>query len=175
VFATSYDDHAMEAFNANAVAYLLKPIELPRLTAVLDRLRRILPSDGDRVSDQRSVLRLATQARNLDRIVGRKQGRLLLLRPVDILWFQLDQGIVRAHTQESDYWANYQLNELEQALDGAMFFRARREILVNLSQVKSLRSHEGSTFALVMNDPGETQIIVSERRAKDLRTRFPGL
>jgi DNA-binding LytR/AlgR family response regulator len=48
IFATSYDEHALEAFEANAIAYLLKPVEVERLTAALERARRLLASEAER-------------------------------------------------------------------------------------------------------------------------------
>ena len=174
IFATSYDEHALEAFDANAIAYLLKPIEPDRLTNALERARRLLGSDKERAENDDRVHELAVSGK-LHRIVCRKQNRFLLVDPTEILWFYIDEGIVRAQTASENYWANYQLNQLEAGLDPELFFRARREVLVNLSKIKSVKPYDGSTFALVMTDPHETELLVSERRAKDLRSRFPGL
>ena len=175
IFATSYDDRALDAFNANAIAYLLKPIELDRLASALDRARRLLASDKERAEDEVRVKSLEVSEQRLHRIVCRKHNRFLLLDPTEILWFYIDGGTVRAQTSSENYWVNYQLNQLEAGLDPELFFRARREILVNLSQVKSVRPYDSSTFVLVMTDPRETELLVSERRAKDLRFRLPGL
>jgi two-component system, LytTR family, response regulator len=175
IFATSYDDYALEAFDANAIAYLLKPIEIPRLTSALERVRRLLDSEKERAEDEEHIQALAVSTKQLNRIVCRKHNRLVLIDPAEILWFYIDEGIVRAQTTTENYWANYQLNQLEAGLDPELFFRARRETLVNLSKVKAVKPYDGSTFALVMNDAQETELVVSERRAKDLRSRLPGL
>ena len=175
VFATSYDEHALEAFEANAIAYLLKPIEIDRLTAALERARRLLASESERNEDELRVQALADSGKRLQRIVCRKANQLILLDPSEILWFYIDGGIVRAQTVTENYWVNYQLNQLETGLDSETFFRARREVLVNLSKVKSVKPYDSSTFMLVMSDPNETELLVSERRAKELRQRLPGL
>ena len=175
IFATSFDEHALEAFDANAIAYLLKPIEVERLTSAVDRARRLLGSDKERAEDEQRVQAMAVSGKRLQRIVCRKHNRLVLLDPTEILWFYIDGGIVRAQTASENYWANYQLNQLEAGLDPELFFRARREVLVNLSKIRSLKPYDGSTFVLVMSDPHETEVLVSERRAKDLRSRLPGL
>ena len=133
IFATSYDEHALQAFDANAIAYLLKPVESERLTTALERARRVLGSDKERAENEERVQQLAVSGKRLHRIVCRKQNRLLLLDPAEILWFYIDGGIVRAQTASENYWANYQLNQLEGGLDPELFFRARREVLVNLS------------------------------------------
>jgi DNA-binding LytR/AlgR family response regulator len=175
IFATGYDDYALEAFEANAVAYLLKPIEAPRLMSALERVRRLLASDQERAEDEERVQAIAASSKQLNRIVCRKHNRLILIDPAEVFWFYIDGGIVRAQTATENYWANYQLNQLEGGLDSEVFFRARRETLVNLTKVKSIRPYDGSTFALIMSDPQETELIVSERRAKELRSRLPGL
>jgi two-component system, LytTR family, response regulator len=175
IFVTSYDEHALEAFEANAIAYLLKPVEMERLTTALERARRLLSSEHERAEDEMHIHALADSSKRLHRIVCRKNNRLLLLDPGEILWFYIDSGIVRAKTVSDNYWVSYQLNRLEDGLDPELFFRARREILVNLLKVKSIKPYDRSTFMLVMADPQETELLVSERQAKELRSRLPGL
>ena len=70
---------------------------------------------------------------------------------------------------------NYQLAQLENGLDSETFFRARRELLVNLRKVKSIKPYDRSTFVLTMMDDAATKLMVSERQAKELRLRLPGL
>lgn len=175
VFATSYDDYALEAFNANAVAYLLKPIEEPRLAVALERAQKLLSSAEGREENERNIRSVSAHGRLLRRIICRKVNRLIPVNTDDVLWFQIQDGIVRAQTTQENFWTNYQLVQLESDLDPEMFFRARRETLVNLFRVKSIKPIDGSTFALVMADEKETEIVVSERRARELRERLPGL
>ena len=101
--------------------------------------------------------------------------RLLLLDPAEIYFFFIDHGIVRAKTAADTYWVNYQLGELEEALEAARFFRAHRSTLVNLAHVKEIRPDFRSTFSLLMADASKTVIEVSERQARALRERIPGL
>ena len=84
-------------------------------------------------------------------------------------------GIVRVRVEHDTFWVNYQLGELEQALASRGFFRARRSSLVNLKRVKEIRSDPRSSFVLVMRDAKNTEVEVSERQGRVLRTRIPGL
>jgi len=111
----------------------------------------------------------------LQQIVARKRDRFVLLRPDEIVLFQMDSGIVKARTANDSYSINYQLAELEEGLPAGVFFRARREVLVNLSKVKEIRPFFKSSFLLTMADAAQTEISVSERQAKALRLRLPGL
>ena len=92
-----------------------------------------------------------------------------------ILWFQVRDGIVHATTAKDSFWVNYQLAELEAALPPGEFFRARREVLVNMSRIKEIKPYFKSSFLLVMSDAASTEIAVSERQARPLRQRLPGL
>lgn len=175
VFATSYDQHALAAFEANAVAYLLKPIEEERLAIVMERLKRLLASADDRMLEKERLSAVTTETARLHRLVCRKGNRVMLFDPAEILWFYIDGGIVRARTATDTYWVNYQLHQLETGLNSEVFFRARRDILVNLDGVKGIKPFDRSTFVLVMNDSQGTEVQVSERQAKELRQRLPGL
>jgi DNA-binding LytR/AlgR family response regulator len=176
IFVTGYDQHALAAFDANALAYLLKPVEPERLAIAVERARRLDASTGEREEEKERILRATRVAPEaLRHIVCRKHGRYLLV-PVDqILWFQVQDGIVRAKTVGDSLWVNYQLAELESRLPLDLFFRARREVLVNLSLVKEIRPYFRSSFLLVMSDTASTEIAVSERQARPLRQRLPGL
>jgi two-component system, LytTR family, response regulator len=135
----------------------------------------LLSAEAERTADEQRVQALAGAGKRLHRLVCRKAHSVILLDPQEILWFYIDGGIVKAKTTTETYWVNYQLAQLEAGLDSGTFFRARREVLINLSKVKSIKPYERSTFMLVMADPAETELLVAERHAKELRQRLPGL
>lgn len=176
VFVTGFDQHALEAFEANALAYLLKPVEKERLAAVIDRAASICEYEKLRSEEDRRVTE-ATQtiARCLRQIVGRKRDRIVLLSPDDVYFFSAESGTLKARTSDDVFTVNYQLSELESGLAESNFFRARRAVLVNLGRVKEIRPYFKSSFLLIMNDATQTEIQVSERQAKLLRQRIPGL
>jgi DNA-binding LytR/AlgR family response regulator len=174
IFTTGYDQHAMAAFDANALAYLLKPIEPERLSLAIERSSKLCSASAEKEKERESILRATGEApKTLRKIVCRKNGRALLVPAEQILWFQVQDGIVHATTAKDSFWVNYQLSELEAALPE--FFRARREVLVNMSRIKEIRPYFKSSFLLVMSDAASTEIPVSERQARPLRQRLPGL
>ena len=176
IFATGYDQHALAAFEANALAYLLKPVEPERLAQALERASRLSGAPQEREREREHLLRAMRQSpAKLRQIVCRKGERLILMTPSQIFWFEVEDGIVKAHTGSETFWVNYQLGELEGALPEETFFRARREVLVNLARIKEIRPYFKSGFLLIMSDVAETEIVVSERQAKSLRRRIPGL
>ncbi len=172
IFVTGYDQHALAAFDANALAYLLKPVEPERLAQAVDRAGKL----ADPARERERILRAARETpKTLRQIVCRKRDRLVLTPPTQIFWFQVEDGIVKAHTAADTFWVNHQLAELETALPAEDFFRARREVLVNLAHIKEIRPYFKSGFLLVMADAAATGIVVSERQARSLRQRIPGL
>jgi two-component system, LytTR family, response regulator len=176
IFVTGFHEHAMAAFDANAIAYLLKPIEAERLREMVERAWRLHQFADDRAQVTDQIHRFSAGVpRNFQQIVARKLDRFLLLDPTDVVYFYIDHGIVRARTSSDTVWVNYQISDLEQGLTDFSFFRAHRSSLVNLRRVKEIRPAARSAFMLVMDDPASTQIEVSERQARALRTIIPGL
>jgi len=176
IFVTGYDQHALAAFEADALAYLLKPVAKERLAQVLDRARKFNGSPEENAREREHVLQVARESpKDLRHVVCRKRDRMLLLVPENILWFASEDGIVKAHTDSEVYWVNYQLAELEASLPESMFFRARREVLVNVNHIKEIRPYFKSGFLLIMNNTPATEIVVSARQVHPLRKRIPGL
>jgi two-component system LytT family response regulator len=176
IFVTGFHEHALEAFRARAIAYLLKPIEEDHLQEMIERAGRLLGSVPSREQEHQNVNRLlGEELPPMEQIVVRKANRVFLLDPEEALFFYMDSGIVRVRVENDTYWVNYQLGELEQALVSRGFFRARRSSLVNLKRVKEVRSDPRSTLVLVMGDARNTEVEVSERQGRALRARIPGL
>lgn len=175
IFVTGFHEYAMKAFEAKAVAYLLKPIETDRLREMVERAWRLhCFSEGRDIHDGEVKAVLSAASNGLEHIVARKLDRLLLLDPREVMFFHMDNGVVRAKTSGDSFWVNYQLSELEAGLSSAGFFRAHRSTLVNLKAVKEIRP-DVRTFVLVMSDSAHTEIEVSERQGRLLRERIPGL
>ncbi|MGF6851497.1 two-component system LytT family response regulator [Paraburkholderia sp. UCT70] len=176
IFVTGYDEHALRAFQAQALAYLLKPVEAEVLDAMVERAYGI-QSYRERRAEHDDKVRgaLNQMPRAARHIVARKAGHLLLLEPSDICYFWMDAGILRVQTEAGHYWVNYAIGELEATLSESGFFRAHRGVLVNLHKVLEIRPTARSSFQFVMNDRNRTVIDVSERQGRALRSRIPGL
>lgn len=168
IFATAFDEHALAAFEANALGYLLKPINRERLQQSIARALQLIPNQSQANSEQQR-LRSVAQAAPLAQLVARKRDRFILLRPDQVVFLRVEDGLVRLHTETENYWTDYQLNDLEARLPAPPFFRAHRAVLVNLRKVKELAPFAKSTFLLLLNDHAATEIQVSERQAKKLR------
>lgn len=176
IFVTGYDEHALQAFEANALAYLLKPVEPERLAVVIARAERITRGSPREAQERRTVEKVAHAVPLvLRQIVARKREARILLSPNDVVFFAAEDGVVKAHTASDCLWVNYQLAELEAGLPPEQFFRAHRKAIVNLNQVAQIQAYFKSSFLLHMADAAHTEIAVSTRQSKLLRERIPGL
>jgi DNA-binding LytR/AlgR family response regulator len=175
VFATAYDEYALAAFEANAVGYLLKPINRERLAHAVERAQKLLLSDAQ-ADDERARIRQVVKAAapSLQQIVARKRDRFILLDLDQVFFFRVEDGLVKVKTDGESYWTDYQLAELESRLPDPPFFRAHRAVIVNLRKVKEIAPFFKSSFLLIMNDRDASQIQVSERQSKKLRELLQG-
>ena len=142
---------------------------------MVDRALVLINSTTSRGAEDEKVQRLIAESpRQMQQIVARRGNRIFLINPGDAAFFYMDAGIVRMRVGTETYWVNYQLGELEDALQAHGFFRAHRSSLVNLARVQELRV-DPRTIVLVMDDPSHSEVEVSERQARILRARMPGL
>ncbi len=179
VFVTGFDQHALQAFEAQALAYLLKPVDAEKLAAVVDRAVKICAYQDLRDQETERVSVAAANAEPaplvLNQIVGRKRDRIVLLAPKDIVFFAVEDSIVKARTASDLYTVNHSMADLGAGLESHNFFRARRSGLVNLNAIREIQPYFKSSFLLKMAEEPSSEIQVSERQAALLRKRIPGL
>ena len=145
IFATGYDQYALAAFEANAIGYLLKPINRERLGQAIERAYKLSLSETQ-VEEERARLReVVHQVTPLEQIVARKRDRFVLLPLEQIFFLRVEDGLLRAQTEAESYWTDYQINELETRLPHPPFFRAHRAVLVNLRKVKEIAPFDKNT------------------------------
>ncbi len=175
IFATAYDQYALDAFEANAVSYLLKPINRERLAKAIERACNLKASE-QQTAEEHSRIRQMTKsaAPALEQIVARRRDRFVLLRLEQICYFEISDGTVKVKTDTDSYWTDYQMNDLESRLPDPPFFRAHRSAIVNLSKVKEIAPTSKSSYLIVVNDQTGSEIHVSERQSKKLRQLLQG-
>ncbi|MBL8236359.1 MAG: response regulator [Bryobacterales bacterium] len=157
IFATAYDQYAIRAFEANAVDYLLKPIEADRLSLAVARLR-------ERQSSLDAFLRSRPP---LKRLVGKRLQRLHVLPVEQIEYFLADGELVFAVTAAGRHMLNTTLRDLESRLAPDQFIRIHKSAIVNLSHVAELDPDSRSSGSVRLLS-GES-IELSRRYAARLR------
>jgi DNA-binding LytR/AlgR family response regulator len=171
VIVTAYDQHAIQAFEAGAVDYLLKPVTEPRLRKALDRVRQLY---GNRLEIAESLAQLG--ATNFEppatartrKIAGRKGEDYFLLDIEEVLAFQADGELVWIITGQQRFLATQSLRSLEERLKGQPFRRVHRNAILNINHVRKMSSMSSQRWLLTLNNGQE--LMVSKRQAHGIRT-----
>ena len=189
IFVTAFDRHAIEAFEVNAVDYLLKPVDPGRLETALQRVRRRImverPANGATPGDE-SGAGVATRVTRLDiekiiQAVAERQSRrerlaikvgerFLLVQSDDVIHASMADDVItvvtRQHTGASSYRT---LDELQTRLDPTIFWRVHRAHLVNINMIKEIVPWFSRNYILRMKDEKATEIPVSRTQTRRLR------
>jgi two-component system LytT family response regulator len=158
VFTTAYDQYAVQAFNVNALDYLLKPIEPERLATTLDKLQATLP-----------VRHEATGDSWLEQLFVRDGPRCWFIPLREVSVIGADGNCVRLQWGKERPLLARSLTVLEGKLDPRRFFRANRQQLINLDLVRSVELGVGGRLHVQFTDGREVQI--SRRQARKFRER----
>src|SRR3954470_3476132 len=170
VFVTAYDDHALAAFDVNAVAYLLKPVVEDRLRTVVSRIERLLAAPGEASAEDARVRAAAgATPKPLHHVLAVQRDRYLLIPSSEVCFFQVEDGVTHVKTTTASYRTNYAIGDLEARLASPPFFRAHRSTIANLDQVAAISPMFKGSLMLTMKDSTGSEIQVSERQAKRVR------
>ncbi len=171
VFVTAYDQYAIEAFEVNAVDYLLKPVEQARLEQALQRVARRISSDSPLNEQLAKILRIVGERQSRrDQMAVKVGDRYLLVRADDIIFASLTGDAISIVTNSLSGTSNYRtLDELQARLDPEVFWRVHRSHLVNITKIKEIVPWFSRNYILRMNDSKATEIPVSRSQTKRLR------
>ncbi|WP_321472590.1 response regulator [uncultured Paludibaculum sp.] len=169
VFCTAHDQYAVEAFELNAVDYLLKPINRARLAQALDRIRTLPPSGTqDEALDRAARPRGTTPARFL----ARKGAQYVVIGEDRVQYFGSEGSLTRLTSDQGEYWMDPSLNDLERRLDATRFFRISRAALINLNAVTQVEAEAGGGGHVTLRN--NVRLEVSRRRFRELLNSLAG-
>jgi two-component system, LytTR family, response regulator LytT len=177
VFATAFDHYAVQAFDVNAVDYVLKPFDKARISKAIGRAKRMLDSHisaSEKLEQLMNQLGAAKQnSTQRAKLLVKSQQRLLLIAAEDLIWAAIQDGLISVMTRDVEGSSNYRtLEELNSALDSESFWRPHRSYLVNIHHIKEVVPWFKSSYMLKMNDKKQTEIPVSRQQTKRMRELF---
>ena len=175
-FVTAFDDHAIKAFELNALDYLLKPVELSRLQQTFQRAAERMKQHDWR-SDEAERVNEAAAAYDaprlglIERIPVRKRGEIFLISVSDVAVISADGELLHITTTDGDRFdINYRLKDIELRLDPQRFMRLSRSAIVNADHVTSIVPVPGGTYIVTMCNGVE--LSSSRTQSKIMRDRF---
>jgi DNA-binding LytR/AlgR family response regulator len=168
VFVTAYEEYAVSAFDAQAVDYVLKPVQPERLRRTVERLRRTISEEPAPEADERTLARwrtllaagtgaAASATAPLRHItVGDAGGGTVRLIPIDeIVYFEAADKYVRVLTADQEHLIRTPLRQLLPQLDPQQFWQVHRAIVVRVSAIKSVHRDEGGRLHLELRERDE--------------------
>src|SRR5882672_6843859 len=167
VIVTAYDQFAIQAFEAGAVDYLLKPVGQERLAEAVERARRLTAREAIERIAQLQEIGDAPAGPRTKRIVGKAGEEYFLLSADEIYAFQADGDLVWILTAKRKYLATQTLKVLEQRLADGGFRRIHRSALVNVDHVRKMSALSSQRWLITLNNGQE--FIASKRQARSVR------
>ena len=158
IFTTAYDRHAVKAFEAHALDYLLKPFDHERLHQAVDRARNELLKTKDRDATQRILqylLETRQQSSGHRRLIVRTGGRVVFLSFDEIDWVEAAANYVRVYVGKQAYLLRRGIGEIAERLDPAQFIRIHRSAIVNVQKIKELEPVNSGEYIVTLKDGRE--------------------
>lgn len=168
IIVTAYDKHAIEAFDAGAIDYLLKPVKSARLADSLQRATRLAGRPAALAEHSARLHEVAAPRK----IVGRVGEEYLLLKPEEVFAFQAEGDVVWIVTAKQRFLATMTLRALQEKLQGLPFQRVHRNALVNLAHIRKMAALSSQRWLLTLQNNQE--FIVSKRQARAVREILNG-
>ena len=172
VFVTAYDQHAIRAFEANALDYLLKPFSDERFETMLTRVKRRrddlhLREFGQSVA--RVIAMQSTETQYLDRLAVKVDGITRFVRVRDIEWIEAAGVYVTLHTLGKELLYRASLTELAQSLDPIRFLRIHRSVIVNIESIVQLEPLSHGEFEVLLKDGTHSRVSRTYRNSLEKR------
>jgi two-component system LytT family response regulator len=172
VFVTAYDKHAIRAFEANALDYLLKPFSDERWEAALARAKTRHDERSLREFGRNALRMLAARSEGghyLDRLVVKRGGTTRFIRVADIDWIEGAGVYVNLHVAGKEFLYRSTLNELAGHLDPLRFIRVHRSAIVNIDSILQLQPISHGEFEIVLKDGHRSRLSRTYRRQLEKR------
>lgn len=167
IFVTAYDEHAIRAFDVQAVDYLLKPFDQARLATAVERAlsRRREQSLSMKIESVLSGLAPPGDAEHTyaRRLLIRQTGRASFVQTVDIDWIEAVGSGVRLHVGTQAHAMRAAIGQLENRLDPSQFMRIHRSTIVNLDRIDQIEPYGGSDYQVVLRDGTKLRVSRSSR------------
>jgi two-component system, LytTR family, response regulator len=156
IFVTAYDRYALQAFDVNALDYLLKPYNRERFRKAVERARAHLSNGAKGELNERLLSLLenfkSEPSRHLERLMVKSSGRVFFLRAEELDWIEAEGNYLRLHVGRESHLVRETMNRLASKLDPDKFLRIHRSTLVNIERIKELQPLFSGDYVVILRD-----------------------
>lgn len=176
VFATAYDQYAIQAFKVNVIDYLLKPIKKEELSTALEKFRRVhghTKPDLDYTKVAEAILKKSINEKR--RIVVRFGQTIKVVEYEEVAYFYTQDKITFLVTRAGKrYPVDFSIDRLEEICDPALFFRINRQFIVNINGIREMHAYSKSRVKIELLPPTDQDTIVSTERSSKFKKWLEG-
>jgi DNA-binding LytR/AlgR family response regulator len=171
IFTTAFDEYALKAFKVNSIDYILKPVDEAELEAALKKYRSLS-------AEMKPYLKLENIEQAIQMLTRKYKSRFVIkvgehLRSIevtDILFFISLEKTTFCHTRENrKNILDFTLDELEEMLDPATFFRINRKYIISAASIQDMVSYTNSRLKLVLKNSDDNDVIVARERVQEFK------
>ena len=168
VIVTAFDQHAIEAFEAGAIDYLLKPVSETRLRTAVERARNLLGRPGEIAAHVDKIAAAQPSGAPRSRkVIGRSGEEYFLLDVDEVLAFQAERELVWIITSKQRLLATQSLRTIADRLGEAQFQRVHRNAIVNINHIRKMSALSSQRWLITLSNA--LQLVVSKRQAHNIR------
>lgn len=171
IFCTAFDEYAIQAFDANGIDYLLKPIDEEKLLRGLNkydkqRVNQLQEDDG--YKNQLDSLLQQMERPYKSSLLIHFQEKIIPVKSTEIDFIHSESGIVTIHTKNKQrYFTNHTLDALEHMLNPAIFFKANRQFIINRDSILNIEHYFTRRLVVKLNQATPEAVIISKVKASD--------
>jgi two-component system LytT family response regulator len=173
IFTTAYNQYTLKAFKVNSIDYLLKPLDQEELTDALQQFKEQNQDKGISDNQIKGLLDLVNEKKQVYKttFLISHRDQLIPIKTADIAYFMIDTGVVKATTFDNkSYSIDGKLEELEEELDPANFYRINRQCILRRDALARIKQYFNGKLIVEVTPVSKEQIIVSKAKAPDFKT-----
>jgi two-component system LytT family response regulator len=148
IFTTAYDNYAIQAFDAEALDYLLKPFDEERFARAVKRAKTEILAETSKGTADSELHSNAPSA--LERFVVKSEGRILFFTTDEIDWIEAASNYVKLYSSGKGHLVRHTMNEMEKKLDPRQFLRIHRSIIVNVKKIRGVQPCNSGEFIVTL-------------------------
>ncbi|MFD0799193.1 LytR/AlgR family response regulator transcription factor [Maribacter chungangensis] len=173
IFTTAYNQYTLKAFKVNSIDYLLKPLDQDELADAIQQFKEQKKEKGIANDQIKGLLDLVKEKERTYKttFLINHRDQLIPLKTVDIAYFLIDTGVVKATTFDNKSYAiDGKLEELEEELDPNNFYRINRQCILRRDALSKIKQYFNGKLIVEVRPVSKEQIVVSKAKAGDFKT-----